>query len=288
MHSRHFSKSNTSGVRPCSCGERLRRLAAAALLMLAGGVALAQAPGPLLKPGGIETPAQAAQPAEKPPTPPAAKPPVARKLPPVDEGGADATWVAFRNNLLAVLRRGDRAALLNVIDRNIVNGLEVPRGVAEFRKLWELDGKSDRLLRDLSAALNLGSAWHLPDPKNKAARVLCAPYVPIKWPLDDVDPYDSGAIVVNEALVKGAPSHAAETLGALSFDIIGVRDWDVADAESQLRQRWVKVYHRGHDGYVPEEHIRSAIEHRACFAKTGNSWRMVEYVIGIEFLGGSE
>ena len=118
--------------------------------------------------------------------------------------------------------RGDRSpsgaslVLLNVIDRNIVNGLEAPRGVAEFRKLWEIDSKSDRLLRDLSTALNLGSAWHQQDKQNKATRVLCAPYVPIKWPLDDVDPYDSGAIVVKEALIKDRPSHAAATLGTLS------------------------------------------------------------------------
>ena len=226
----------------------------------------------------------AAESAAKPAAPSA--PPVERKLPPVDEGSKDPTWVAFRNNLLAALRRADRGALIKVVDRNIVNGLEVPRGVAEFRKLWEIDSNSDRLLRDLSASLSLGSAWHQQDPKNKSTRVLCAPYVPIKWPLNDVDPYDSGAIVVKEALIKSAPSHASETLGALSFDIVGVHDWEVADVENQLKQRWVKVSHRGRDGYVPEEHIRSAIEHRACFAKAGNTWRMVEYVVGIEFLGG--
>lgn len=263
----------------------MKRLWTAIAVLLAAGSVFAQET-PRVAPDD-KPPVQSVEPAAKPDTPrPAAKPPREYKLPPVDEGGSDPTWVAFRSQLLAALRRGDRAALINVIDRNILNGLEAPRGVAEFRKLWELDGKSDRVLRDLSSALHLGSAWHRPDPKNKATRVLCAPYVPIKWPLDDVDPYDSGAIVVKEALVKDRPSHASVTLGALSFDIIGVRDWEVADAESQLKQRWVKVNYRGHDGYVPEEHIRSAIEHRACFAKAGNTWRMVEYVVGIEYLGG--
>jgi hypothetical protein len=258
----------------------VRMIALTCVLLLAAGMAQAQP-----QPTPADPPkSQPAEPATKPAPPP--KPPVEYKLPLVDEGGKDPTWIAFRNNLLAALRRGDRAALINVIDRNIVNGLEAPRGVAEFRKLWELDSKSDRVLHDLSASLNLGSAWHQPDPKNKNVRVLCAPYVPIKWPLDDVDPYDSGAIVVKEALIKSNPSHASQTLGTLSFDIVAVRDWEVADAENQLKQRWVKVNHRGRDGYVPEEHIRSAIEHRACFAKTGGTWRMVEYVVGIEFLGG--
>jgi hypothetical protein len=253
----------------------MRRWAAACALTLATGLALGQVPIAPVAP-------ESGRPAIQNDTP------VERKLPPVDEGASDPSWAVFRANLLAALQRGDRAALINSIDRNIVNGLEVPSGVADFRKLWEIDGKSDRLLRDLSASLSLGSAWHQQGPKNKPTRVLCAPYVPIKWPLNDVDPYDSGAIVVKEALIKGAPSHAAQTLGTLSFDIVGVRDWEVADTESQLKQRWVKVHHRGREGYVPEEHIRSAIEHRACFAKAGNTWRMVEYVVGIEFLGGTE
>ena len=270
---------------PCHGGRqrRMSRLLLACGLALGSAVVLAQNTAP---PASAESPAAAPAVAPVGPKPKPSAPPTELKLPPVDEGGKDPSWVAFRNSLLAALGRGDRTMLLGIVDRNITNGLEAPRGAAEFRKLWELDGKDDRVLRNLSSALNLGSAWHTPDKKNKNARILCAPYVPIKWPLDDVDPYDSGAIVVKEALVKGAPSHASPTLGTLSFDIIGVRDWDVADAENQLKQRWVKVNHRGQDGYVPEEHIRSAIEHRACFAKTGNTWRMVEYVVGIEFLGG--
>ncbi len=237
-------------------------------------------------PPAVQAP-QPTEPVDKPATPPAraAKPPVERKMPFVDEGSYDPSWVVFRDRLLAALKRGDRRALLAVVDRDIVNALDSPRGIVEFRKHWELDTKSDRLLRDLTAALSLGSTWYLPA---KGPKLLCAPYVPIKWPLDDVDPYDSGAIVAKDVSVKGAPTHASQTLGSLSYDIIEVRDWDVADVESRLTQRWVKVRYRERDGFVPEETIRSAIEPRACFAKDGAAWRMVEYVIGIEYLGGGK
>ena len=231
----------------------------------------------------LALPANAQSPA---PAPPAVNPAAPRKLPPVDEGSADATWVQFRAALLDSLQRGDRRALAGIIDANVLNALETPRGIAAFRKMWDLDGTDNRLLRDLSVSLQMGSAWYQP---KKSVRMLCAPYVPIKWPLDDVDPYDNGAIVVKEALVKVAPSHAAQTLGSLSYDIVAVRDWEVADREEQLQQRWVKVRFADHegsrDGYVPAEHIRSAIEHRACFARTGAGWRLVEYVLGIEYLG---
>ncbi len=216
---------------------------------------------------------------------PEAKPPLQRKLPPVDEGSTDASWVQFRAWLLEALQRGDRRALAGIIDANILNALETPRGIAEFRKTWGLDGTDTQFIRELSVILQLGSAWYQP---KKSVRMLCAPYVPIKWPLDDVDPYDSGAIVVKEALVKDAPSHGALTLGSLSYDIVAVRDWEVVDSEPKMQQRWVKVRFESRDGFVPDEHIRSAIEHRACFAKTGAGWRLAEYVLGIEYLGGPD
>ena len=214
---------------------------------------------------------------------PAPKFSLARKLPPVDEGGSDASWVQFRGWLQEVLQRGDRKALAGIIDPNILNPLEAPRGIAAFRKLWDLDGTDQRLIRDLASMLQLGSAWYQP---KGGARLLCAPFVPIKWPLDDVDPYSNGVIVVKEALVKDGPSHGAQTLARLEHDIVAVRDWEVADRDLQLQQRWVKIRHGARDGFVPDEHIRSAIEYRACFGKSGNGWRLMEYVLGIEYLGG--
>jgi hypothetical protein len=214
---------------------------------------------------------------------PAATPAAQRKLLPVDEGAADVSWAQFRTWLLEALQRGDRKALASILDANILNPLEAPRGIAVFRKIWDLEGKDERLMRELPVVLQLGSVWYQP---KKGARLLCAPYVPIKWPLDDVDPYNSGAITVKDALVKDGPSHGAKTLGSLNFDIVPVRDWEVADKEERLQQRWVKIRHAGRDAYVSEEHIRSAIEYRACFAKTGAGWRMMEYVLGIEYLGG--
>jgi len=270
----------------------MRLIAIAYALLLMAGVARVYAQdtaAPPAAPTSVPLETQRARPSapvEKPAVPAsAAKPPVDRKILPVDDGSVDPTWVAFRNRLLAALKRGDRRTLLAVVDRNILNALDTPRGIAEFRKHWDLDGKDDRLLRDLTSALFLGSAWYAPA---KGSKLLCAPYVPIKWPLDAVDPYDNGAIVAKDVLVKGAPSHASETLGALSYDIVEVRDWEVADAETRLKQRWVKVRYRERDGYVPEEQIRSAIEPRACFVKEGGAWRMAEYVIGIEYLGGDK
>jgi hypothetical protein len=206
-----------------------------------------------------------------------------RVLAPVDEGGSDASWVQFRTSLQEILQRGDRKALAGVIDPNILNALEAPRGIAAFRKLWDLEGKDPRLLRELGSALQLGSAWYQP---KGGARMLCAPYVSIKWPLHDYDPYQNGVIVARDTLMKSQPSQYSETVARLTWDIVNVRDWEVADRDERTQQRWVKIRRDGRDGFVPEEHIKSAIEHRACFGKTPQGWRMMEFVLGIEYLGG--
>lgn len=200
------------------------------------------------------------------------------KLAPVDEAAKDPSWVSFRNRLLAALEKRDRKFVLGIVDRNIRNALDVPRGIAHFRKYWDVEADDSPLWRELPAALFLGSAWLKPE---KGPRQLCSPYVAVKWP-EDIDPFDHGAITVREALVKAAPSSDSATLATLSYDIVPVTDWEVDDRAKEGKQKWVKIRLKGRDAYVPEEQIRSPIEHRACFVKTEHGWRMTAFVIGME------
>jgi hypothetical protein len=203
---------------------------------------------------------------------------LATRLPPVDEGAGDPSWVSFRNRLLEALAKRDRRFLLSIVDPNIRNSLEAPRGVATFRKMWNVDGEDSTLWRELPGALFLGSAWHKPE---KGPRELCAPYVAIKWP-EHLDPFNYGAIVAKEALVKAEPSSDSATLATLSYDLVVVADWELPDKSPQAQQKWVRIRIGDRDGFVPEEQIRSPIEHRACFIRTEAGWRMVAFVVGME------
>ena len=196
-----------------------------------------------------------------------------RKLAPVDEAGGDASWVSFRNRLLAALEKRDRKFVLGVLDRNVRNGSDAPRGVAEFRKQWSLDADDSPLWRELSSSLFLGSAWLA---REKRPRELCAPYVLAKWPAD-LDPVAHGVVVAREALVKSAPSSGSQTLVTLSHVVVPVADWEVDDQETGSRQKWVKIRMTGAEGYVPEEQVRSPVEHAACFVKTEGGWRMTVF-----------
>ena len=136
-----------------------------------------------------------------------------------------------------------------------------------------MNAENSPLWRELSSALFLGSAWLA---REKRTRELCAPYVLAKWPAD-LDPTAHGVVVAREALVKSAPSSNSQTLATLSHDVVAVADWEVDDKEQGFRQKWVKVMLKSAEGYVPEEQIRSPVEHAACFVKTEGGWRLTVF-----------
>lgn len=192
------------------------------------------------------------------------------RLKPVDEAARDPSWVNFRNRLLNAAAARDRKHVMGILAQDVRTGLDAPRGAAEFRKQWDVDAERSPLWDVLRSALFLGSAYV---EREKGRRELCAPYLLAKWP-QDLDPFRHGAAVAREVLVKAAPSSQSATLQVLSYDIVTISDWEVADQTENVKQRWVKVRVRNGEGYVPEEQIRSPIEHSACFVKTEGRWRM--------------
>lgn len=201
-----------------------------------------------------------------------------RRLEPVDEGAKDASWVAFKNRLLAALQKQDRRFLLSITDRNVRNTTSGERGIAEFQKQWDLASDASPIWRELSSALFLGSAYLKREPEKgkRATQELCAPYLLAQWP-HDVEPFGHGAVVARDTAARKEPSSAAALLQGLSYDLVNVTDWDVEDRDAATPQRWVKVRVPAGEGYVPAEHVRSPIELTACFVKGPNGWRMTAF-----------
>jgi len=193
---------------------------------------------------------------------------------PRDEGAADQSWTRFRDQLLHAVQQRDKKFVLGIVDRNVRNGLERPRGVEEFLRQWEPDTDDSPLWRELPRALHLAAAYyqheHMP-------RSLCAPYVLPQWP-KNVDPQGNGAITARETSVRAGPSGSANILASLSYSIVRVTDWEVADSAAEVKQKWVRIRVQEQDGYIPEEHIRSPIEHLACFRKSEAGWRLTSFL----------
>ncbi|MBI3044072.1 MAG: hypothetical protein HYY78_14725 [Betaproteobacteria bacterium] len=196
-----------------------------------------------------------------------------RRLDPLDEAAQDASWTAFRDTLLSTLQKRDRAFVVSILDPDVRSSLEGERGVEAFRAHWHLDSDSSPLWRELATVLALPAAYHRP---GSGPVELCVPYVAVRWP-QDMDAYTGGAIVAGKAPVKAAPASASATIATLSYNMVEVADWEVADRAADSKQKWVKIKLKEGEGYVPEEQIRSPIEHAACFVKGEGGWRLVGF-----------
>jgi hypothetical protein len=79
-------------------------------------------------------------------------------------------------------------------------------------------------------------------------------------------------------MVKAGPSWDTDTLTRLSYEIVRVTDWEVPDLDPGFKQNWVRIrLLKEGTGFVPEEQIRSPIEHSACFIRTARGWRMTVF-----------
>jgi hypothetical protein len=195
-----------------------------------------------------------------------------RKLPPVDEAAGDASWMRFKKQLLGAIEKRDKQFLLSILDKNVRNQDARARGIATFRKQWELDTDDSPLWRELATVLQMGSAFM----QREKRRELCAPYLLARWP-GDVGPIDHAVAISRDAPVQSEPTAASAALGTLSHDIVFVSDWEVDDKAPASKQKWVKIRYRDRDGYVPEEQIRSPIEAAACFVRGEKGWRMIAF-----------
>jgi hypothetical protein len=195
---------------------------------------------------------------------------------PVDEAAGDPAWEAYKTRLLAALEVRNRSALLEAIHPDVDNGPDQTRGLEEFRRRWSLDDEDSPVWRELGKAVGLGGAF----VRNARGEPrYCTPYVAARWHTD-FDPFRFGAIVAGEVLVKSEPSSGARTIARLAYELVPVEDWEVADVTPGFPQKWTQIRIRDTRGFVPEEQIRSPIEHMACFAAQGSTWRLVSFTAG--------
>ncbi len=197
-----------------------------------------------------------------------------RAFMPHDEAASDPSWTRFRERLLTAVQQRDKKFVLGIVDRHVRNGLEQPRGLDEFIRQWSPDAEDSPLWRELPRALFLGAVYY---QHERMPRSLCAPYVLPRWP-KNTDPQGNGAITARETALRSRPSGSADILANLSYSIVRVTDWEVADADPEAKQQWVKIHAQERDGYIPEEHVRSPLEHLICFRKGEAGWRLTSFL----------
>lgn len=193
------------------------------------------------------------------------------KLLPVDEGSKDASFVAFRQELLTAVRSRDGEAVLKIADPKIRTSFGNGGGIAEFEKKWKTEDAASPLWAELEHILTHGGSFQ----KTGGDRRFWAPYVYSDWP-ENIDPFEHLAVVAKDVALHESANDTSPVLAALSHDIVSRAEPGGPDPKP-----WQKIKTAdGRTGFVDSKLVRSPVGYRAGFAKKNGQWWMEALVAG--------
>lgn len=199
------------------------------------------------------------------PSPPSVSGP---KLIPVDEATSDPSLVAFRNDLLAAVRRRDADAVVALADPKIRTSFGGGGGAEAFRRALAQPG----VWEDFERLLTQGGKFVGEGP----GRSFWAPYVYGAWP-DAHDAFASLAITGENVPLLESADKNARVIATLSYDIVQ-RAGDIGRDIGEWHN--VKTAD-GHTGWVEARFVRSPIGYRAGFLENKDGkWQINALVAG--------
>jgi hypothetical protein len=207
----------------------------------------------------------ATQPTATAPSAPAVKGP---KLMPVDEASSDPSLVAFRNELLAAVRKRDAEAVLALADPKIRTSFSGGGGTADFKSSLAQKG----VWEDFELLLTQGGMFIGEGP----GRSFWAPYVYSAWP-DAHDAFASLAVTGENVPLYESADKSSPVNATLSHDIVQ-RAGDIGRDAGDWQN--VKTAD-GHTGWVEARSVRSPVGYRAGFLKNKDGkWQINALVAG--------
>jgi hypothetical protein len=197
-----------------------------------------------------------------------------RFVKPVDEANRDASFAAFRDQLIKAVEARDGAFVVSVVDPKILLGYGGENGIANFKKTWRPERRNSLLWEELLPVLKNGGKF--------SNREFQAPYVFSAWP-EDLGSFDYQAIFGSDVNLREAPSTDARVVTRLSYNVVEV-DFEKSVAKKggvENGYEWLSVKTLGGKrGFVKSEYVRSPIGYRAGFAKKGGKWKMTFFLAG--------
>lgn len=202
-----------------------------------------------------------------------------RQVLPVDEGKKDASFSAFREKLIAAVKRRDVVFLLETLDRDVQGSFGGDSGIADFKRLWKLDKPNSGLWSELLTVLtNGGTFMKDAGAKNKQ---FCAPYSFSTFP-PDLDAFEYQMIFANNVNLRARPDTKAAATDRLSYHVVRV-DYEnsVKVPNREGEYSWLKIETlSGKKGFVSAEFVRSPIDYRGRFEKINGKWKMTVFLAG--------
>jgi hypothetical protein len=186
------------------------------------------------------------------------------RLLPVDQAATQPDFFTFRARLQTAIARRDEAAVLAAADPGIRTSFGDDDGLATLRmKLRDPEGT---LWADLATALALGGTFRSPDS-------FVAPYAFAEWP-GGADSFECALVIGDRVRVRASASPDSAVVGRVSHEIV-----QVLPAQRETAATHVRLSN-GVTGYIASTFVRSGVDYRAIFQKTGGEWRLRAFVAG--------
>lgn len=202
-----------------------------------------------------------------------------RFVKPVDQASKDASFLAFRTKLIAAVKRKDAKYVLTIVDKNIKNSFGGNDGIAEFKKVWELEKANSDFWPTFSAVINNGG--HMLAEGDSKTKMFYAPYTFNGFP-EDLDAYEHSVVFGSNVNLREGPSTDTKSVAMLSYNIVKViPSGEVVHDGAGEDETWIKVETLGgKKGYVRSDFLRSPINYRAGFEKIKGQWKLVVFLAG--------
>ena len=198
-----------------------------------------------------------------------------RHLKPVDEAAEDASFLAFRNKLIAAVEKRDSRFIMSIVDPKIQNGFGGRDGIANFRRDWKLDRHDSAFWPTFGWVIGNGGSFT--GEGNKRTNSFAAPYIYSKWP-GDLDAFEYFAITGTEVNLRKAPGTDSEIVGKLSYNIVKIESDLGPDGKVP---EWRRVTTPGgQTGYVHRDYVRSSVDYRAGFEQKRGRRVMAFFLAG--------
>jgi hypothetical protein len=199
-----------------------------------------------------------------------------RYVTPVDEGKADPSFHAFRNELVKAVRKRDLEVLLSLTDSEFRGSLGPDEGVEFFKKKLQDPSSKPNLWQELLVVLTHGGTF---EPDNLT--LFRAPYLTGRFPRD-LDTFKFQAIFGSNVNLRSKPGLKAPVTARLSYNVVQVDyEHSVPVAQDSEQYAWLMIETLGgKKGYVKAEFVRSPIDYRAGFHKVDGKWKLRWFLAG--------
>lgn len=200
------------------------------------------------------------------PTPPPPGPPKVSgpKLPFVDEGMRDPSFIDYRERLLIAVRAHDAKTVAALSDPKIRTSFGESGGSRELQSLLT---RHPDVFDQLERILTLGGSYR--------EGMFWAPYVYSTFP-DSHDAFMTLAVIDDDVPLRAEPDAHATVIAILSRDLVS------RESDADRTKAWTQVKTAdGKTGWVETKLVRSPVDYRAGFAREANgNWRMNALVAG--------